>query len=160
MMVRLPVKPSVAEGNPDSDPTNWSLQYLGTSDLETSERWLGMKRPLTLIVGTAAGAILIAGIGVSAHSGGFTLFRTVDMQQSRLGDEASGARLGSPEPSESPEASPTAEPTEQPEAPATAEPTEKPEAPDSDTETRPSPTAGSGDHDGDSHSGSGSGHDG
>ncbi|HVC76148.1 MAG TPA: hypothetical protein VND96_06470 [Candidatus Micrarchaeaceae archaeon] len=116
-----------------------------------------MKRPLTLIVGTAAGAILIAGIGVSAHGGGFTLFRTVGLQQSQLGDEASGARLGSPEPSESPEASPRAEPTEQPEPSPTAEPTEKPEAPDADTETRPSPTAGSGDHEGDNRTGSGGG---
>ncbi|HSP09434.1 MAG TPA: hypothetical protein VLU92_07550 [Candidatus Dormibacteraeota bacterium] len=117
-----------------------------------------MKRPLTLIVGTAAGAILIAGIGVSAHSGGFTLFRTVDMQQSRVGDEASGARLGSPEPSESPEASPKTEPAEHPEASPKAEPTEQPEAPDSDQETKPTSTAGSGDHEGDNHSGSGSGH--
>lgn len=116
-----------------------------------------MKRPLTLIVGTAAGAILIAGIGVSAHTGGFTLLRTVGLQQSQSGDEASGARLESPEPSESPEASPTAEPTEQPEPSPEAEPTEKPEAPESDNETKPSPTAGSGDHEGDSHSGSGSG---
>jgi hypothetical protein len=116
-----------------------------------------MKRPLTLIVGTAAGAILIAGIGASAHTGGFALFHAVGMQQSQFGDEASGARLESPEPSESPEASPTAEPTEQLEPSSKAEPTEKPEAPDSDNETKPSSTAGSGDHEGDSHSGSGSG---
>jgi len=116
-----------------------------------------MKRPLTLIVGTAAGAILIAGIGVSAHTGGLTLFRSVGLQQSRLGDEASGARLGSPEPSESPEASPKAEPTEQPEPSPKAEPTEKPGAPDSDNETRPSPTAGAGDHQGDNRTGAGGG---
>ena len=116
-----------------------------------------MKRPLTLIVGTAAGAILIAGIGVSAHPGGFTFFRTVGMQQSQFGDEASGARLGSAEPSESPQASPTAEPTEQPEPSPKAEPTEKPQAPDSDNETRPSPTAGSEDQQGDNHSGSAGG---
>ena len=116
-----------------------------------------MKRPLTLIVGTAAGAILIAGIGASAHTGGFTLFHAVGMQQSQSGDEASGARLGSPEPSDSPEASPTAEPTEQPEPSPKAEATEKPEAPETDNETKPTPTAGSGDHDGDSHTGTGTG---
>ena len=119
-----------------------------------------MKRPLTLIVGTAAGAILVAGIGVSAHTGGFSLFRPVGMQQSQLGDEASAARLESPEPSDSPEASPTAEPTEKPEPSPTAEPTEKPEAPESDNETRPTPSAGTGDHGGDHQgSGSGDGHD-
>ncbi|MGA7912344.1 MAG: hypothetical protein WCC30_12460 [Candidatus Dormiibacterota bacterium] len=121
-----------------------------------------MKRPLTLIVGTAAGAILIAGMGVSAHTGGFTLFRPVSMQQSRLGDEASGARLGSPEPSESPEAAPTAEPLEKTEPSPKAEATEKPEVPDSDQKTRPSPAAGTGDHEGANRTGSGggAGHDG
>jgi hypothetical protein len=120
-----------------------------------------MKRPLTLIVGTAAGAILIAGIGASAHTGGLTLFRAVGMQQSHLGDEASGARLQSPEPSESPEASPKAEPSEQPEPSPKAEPTEEPEAPESDNEAKPIATAGSGDQQGDNHSGSegGGGHD-
>lgn len=112
-----------------------------------------MKRPLTLIVGTAAGAILIAGIGASAHTGGFTLFRTVGMQQSQFGDESSGARLRSPEPSESPEASPAAELAEKPEP----SPMAKHEAPESENETKPSSTAGSGDHEGDSQSGSGSG---
>jgi outer membrane biosynthesis protein TonB len=120
-----------------------------------------MKRPLTLIVGTAAGAILVAGVGASAHSGGFSLFRPVGMQQSQFGDEASGARLESPEPSDSPEASPTAEPTaeptEKPEPSPTAEPTEKPEVPESDNETKPTPTAGTGDHEGDGGSGSGGG---
>lgn len=116
-----------------------------------------MKRPLTLIVGTAAGAILVAGIGVSAHTGGFSLFRPVGMQQSQTGDEASGARLESPEPSDSPEASPAAEPTERPEPSPTAEPTEKPEAPESDNETRPTPTAGTGDHEGDNRGGTGGG---
>jgi hypothetical protein len=57
--------------------------------------------------------------------------------QSQVGEEASGARLESPEPSESPEASPTAEPTERPEPSPTAEPTGKPEAPESDSETKP-----------------------
>jgi hypothetical protein len=116
-----------------------------------------MKRPLTLIVCTAAGAILVAGIGVSAHTGGLALFRPVGLQQSQLGDEASAARLESPEPSGSPEASPTAEPTEKPEPSLTAKPTEKPEAPESDNEARPTPTAGTGDHEGDNHTGSGGG---
>jgi hypothetical protein len=110
-----------------------------------------MTRPLTLIVGIAAGAILIAGAGVSAHTGGLTLFRSVGMQQTHLGDEASGART------ESPEASPKAEPTEKPEPAPTAEPTEKPEAPESDKETKSTQTAESGDHEGDNRSRSGSG---
>lgn len=116
-----------------------------------------MKRPLTLIVGTAAGAILVAGIGVSAHTGGFALFHPVGMQQSQLGDEASAARLESPEPSDSPEASPAAEPTEKPEPSPAAEPSEKPEAPESENESRPTPTAGTGDQEGDNRSGSGGG---
>src|SRR5579859_7297237 len=115
-----------------------------------------MKRPLTLIVGTAAGAILIAGIGVSAHTGGFALFHPVGMQQTQFGDEASGARLQTSEPTDSPEASPTAEPTERPEPAPTAEPTDKPEAPESDSETKPVTTTGTGDHEDGSHSGSGS----
>lgn len=121
-----------------------------------------MKRPVVLIVGAAAGALLIAGIGASAHTG---LFLTqVGVHQGFSGDEASGARTESPEPTDTPEASPTAEPTEQPEASPTAEPTEAPEPtepPDEDGGSQPT-SSGSGDHEGDGESGggdhSGSGH--
>lgn len=119
-----------------------------------------MKRPVVLIVGAAAGALLIAGIGASAHTG---LFLTqVGVHQGFSGDEASGARTESPEPTDTPEASPTAEPTEQPEAPPTAEPTEQPEPPDEDGGSSQATSSGSGDHEGDGQSGggdhSGSGH--
>jgi hypothetical protein len=115
-----------------------------------------MKRPVSLVVGLAAGAVLIAAVGASAHTG-FSLIRTVGVQQSQFGDEASGART------ESPEASP--EPTEKPESPPTAEPSETPETDesgepaDSDTKSSHAPTtegSDSGEHDGGSdHHGSG-----
>ncbi len=118
-----------------------------------------MKRPVVLIVGAAAGALLIAAVGASAHSG---LFLTpVGVHQGFSGDEASGARTESPEPTESPEASPTAEPTELPEPSPTAEPTEKPEPtkapepPDEDGGSKQAPTSGSGDHEGDGRFGGG-----
>jgi hypothetical protein len=113
-----------------------------------------MKRPVSLVVGLAAGAVLIAAVGASAHTG-FSLIRTVGVQQSQFGDEASGARTESPVPAESPEASP--EPTEKPEAPPTAEPSETPETDesgepaDTDTKSSPAPTtegSDSGQHDG------------
>jgi hypothetical protein len=121
-----------------------------------------MKRPISIVVGLAAGALLIAAVGASAHTG-FSLIKAVGVQQSQFGDEASGARTESPEPAESPKTSP--EPTEKPEAPPTAEPSEKPETDesgepaDSDTKSSPAPTtegSGSGEHDGgDDHHGSG-----
>ena len=83
-----------------------------------------MKRPLVLIVGAAA-ALLVAAVGASAHTG-FSL-KFAGASQAQSGDVASGARLQSPEPSEAPEASPTAEPTETPEASPKAEPAETPE---------------------------------
>ena len=85
-----------------------------------------MKRPAVLIVGAVAGALLVAGIGASAHTVSF-LTRS-SQQGATIGDESSGART---EPSESPEPSetPTTEPTETPEAADTENDT------DSDTET-------------------------
>ncbi|HET9780759.1 MAG TPA: hypothetical protein VFR33_03185 [Candidatus Dormibacteraeota bacterium] len=110
-----------------------------------------MKRPVLLIVGAAAGALLVAAVGASAHSG-FSLTRLAGIQSSVAGDEASGARTESPEPAESPE------PTDTPEAAPTAEPTEAAEPADTETEnnddqgeTKAPPTAqptGSGEHDG------------
>jgi hypothetical protein len=84
----------------------WRVSGVGT----------GMKRPLSLITGTAAGAVLIAAVGVSAHTGGGTLLRFAGVEQSRQADEASGARLEAPEPTAVPEPSPKAEPMELPEA--------------------------------------------
>jgi hypothetical protein len=109
-----------------------------------------MKRPVGLIVGAAAGALLVAAVGASAHSG-FSLSKVVSLHSGTFGDEATGERT---EPADTPETSP--EPTDTPEAAATAEPTETPEAADTDTETNDDheggatttqPT-GSGEHDG------------
>jgi len=88
-----------------------------------------MKRPLSLIVGGAVGAFLIAAIGVSASNAGLPLLRLAGVQQTHHGDEASGARTEpteSPEPSEKPESSPTSKPKASP----TAEPSEQPDEDD------------------------------
>ena len=82
-----------------------------------------MKRPVVLIVGAAAGAFLLAGVGASAHSG-LSLARFIGVQSSTFGDEATGART---EPADTPEA------IEKPEAPPTAEPVEPAEV-DTDTD--------------------------
>ena len=87
-----------------------------------------MKRPVLLIVGAAAGALLVAAVGASAHTG-FSLTRLAGVHSAVLSDEATGARTESPEPSESPE------PTETPKVPPTAEPTEAAEPADTETET-------------------------
>src|SRR6266478_1611395 len=87
-----------------------------------------MRRPAVLIVSVAAGALLVAGAGASAHTVQL-LTRAAGTHSALFSDEASGARTESPEPSESPEATPTAEPTEKP------EPTKSPEAADNDNET-------------------------
>lgn len=100
-----------------------------------------MKRPVVLIVGAAAGALLVAAVGASAHTG-FTLTKAFGVHSGVLGEEATGARTETPEPTEPPEAIPTAEPTQAPE-PADTE-TEV----DSDTETNDDTKAtSSGEHD-------------
>jgi hypothetical protein len=86
-----------------------------------------MKRPVVLIVGAAAGALLVAAVGASAHTG-FSLARLAGVHSAVISDEATGARTESPEPSESPE------PTESPEASPTPEPTEAAEPADNDNE--------------------------
>jgi len=88
-----------------------------------------MKRPVVLIVGAASGALLVAAVGASAHTG-FSLTRLAGVHSAVLTDEASPEPSDSPEPSETPEASPTAEPSEAPE-PADNET----EAADNDNET-------------------------
>ena len=89
-----------------------------------------MKRPVVLIVGAAAGAFLLAGVGASAHSG-LSLARFTGVHSTSFGDEATGART---EPAETPETA-APEPTETPEAPATAEPADTETETDADVET-------------------------
>jgi len=88
-----------------------------------------MKRPVVLIVGAAVGALLLAAVGASAHTG-FSLTRLAGVHSAVLSDEASPEPSDSPEPTETPEASPTAEPSQAPE-PADNET----EAADNDNET-------------------------
>jgi hypothetical protein len=93
-----------------------------------------MKRPFLVIAGIAAGLLLVAGAGASAHTA-LNVMGLGTTSGSALRDEASSSRGESPEPSptiieESPEASPSAE------ASPKAEPSEAPEseAPDNDNE--------------------------
>lgn len=76
-----------------------------------------MKRPVMLIVGAVAGALLVAAVGASAHTGLFAA-KFAGVQSAVSGDEATGTRT---EPVETPEAA--------------AEPTETPEPADTDTDT-------------------------
>jgi len=71
-----------------------------------------MKRPVGLIVGLAAGALLVAGAGVSAH----TSIVGIGQHSSVQGDEATGARTEAPEATETPEAAETPDAAEAPEA--------------------------------------------
>jgi hypothetical protein len=117
-----------------------------------------MKRPAVLIVGAVAGALLVAGIGASAHTGLFVT-RSLGVQSGVSDDEASGARV---EPAETPG------PTETPEAQATEQPEPADNDVDNDNEnenddndTNAAPAASgdqeSGDHEGDHQSGGGDG---
>jgi hypothetical protein len=107
-----------------------------------------MKRPAVLIVGAVAGALVVAGVGASAHTV-FFVNKASGLNSPVAHDEASGARV---EPAETPE------PTDTPEAPPAAEPTEQPEPADNDTETNDEQQTETGDHEtGDHKSGSGSG---
>jgi outer membrane biosynthesis protein TonB len=122
-----------------------------------------MKRPVVLIVGAAAGALIVAGVGASAHNA-ISLATHTGFQSSVSSDEATGARTESPEPSENPEAPPTAEPTEKPEPTETPEPVEnEPAETDNDNENENHSTAPSTptNHEdgGDHHSGDGGGGD-
>jgi hypothetical protein len=112
-----------------------------------------MKRPAVLIVGAVAGALVVAGVGASAHTV-FFVNKASGLHSAVSNDEASGARV---EPAETPE------PTDTPEAPPTAEPTEQPEPADNDNETadngdkNPAPATSGGDHEGDHQGGGGGG---
>ena len=77
--------------------------------------------------------------------------RTIPPKAGR-GDRPSGARTESPEPSESPEAAPTAGPTEKPEA------TNSPEAADTENEAEDNDTE-TGDNEGDHQQSSGGDHE-
>lgn len=70
-----------------------------------------MKRPVVLIVGAAAGALLVAGISASAHTG-LSVAKIAGVQSHAFGDEATGSRTETPEPKESPEATTTTEPAD------------------------------------------------
>jgi outer membrane biosynthesis protein TonB len=119
-----------------------------------------MKRPVVLIVGAAVGALLVAAAGASAHSG-ISLATVVNSHTTVFGDDATSARVEpaeSPEPTESPEAPPTAEPTEKPEPPEAAEPAENQNENNNDDDQNEhnqgtQPEGGGGDH----HSGGGDG---
>ena len=123
-----------------------------------------MKRPVVMIVGAAAGALLVAGVGASAHTA-INLATSVGTRSHLFGDEATAARVQSPEPEASPEATPTAEPAERPEPAATAEPAENEPAEnenDNDNDDNDAVEhAGSGNHDdgGDNGGGGGGGDD-
>ena len=78
-----------------------------------------MRRPILIILGAAAGALLIAGIGASAHSAFNPVHQVV----------LTNAGTDRPEPADTPEAAATAEPTEAPKAPTASE------AADTDNET-------------------------
>ena len=74
-----------------------------------------MKRPLTLIIGAAAVAFVLAAVAASAHMSHSQLARLVGEQSNlTVTSEASGEREAQeqPEATETPEPSPTAEPTE------------------------------------------------
>ena len=101
-----------------------------------------MKRPLSLIVGGAIGAFLIAMVGVSAHTAGLPLLSLTGAQQSHHSEEASGSRT---EPKESPEASPKPEPSEKPEPTPTAKPTPQPEVDDENDDSSTSESDETGD---------------
>jgi hypothetical protein len=112
-----------------------------------------MKRPAVLIVGAVAGALVVAGVGASAHTV-FFVNKASGLNSAVANDEASGARV---EPTETPE------PAETPEAPPTAEPTEQPEPADNDNETEDNddqdeaPATSGGDQEGDHQGGGGDG---
>ena len=70
-----------------------------------------MKRPVVLIVGAAAGALLVAGIGASAHTG-FSVAKIAGLTSAVSGDEATASRIETAEPADTPEATQPAEPAE------------------------------------------------
>jgi len=116
------------------------------------------KSPRT-IISFAAGAILIAALGVSARAGGNSFISTLSgststQQNVEATSSPSAEPAESPEPSEAPEASPspeatepaeTAEPAETPEPAEAPKPAASPE-PDEDGGATPTPTAEDGDH--------------
>jgi hypothetical protein len=124
-----------------------------------------MKRPVVLVVGAAAAAFVLAAAGASAHTAWLDVTRA-GTQALTFGDEASGARTESPEPTEPPEATPTAKPTERPEPTEAAEPPEVDQQPgdgggasEDQGEDQGSQTTSTGHHDGDAgHGGSGGDH--
>jgi hypothetical protein len=117
-----------------------------------------MKRPAVLIVGAVAGALVVAGVGASAHTA-FFLNKASGLHSAVAGDEASGARVEpaeTPEPTDTPEAPPTAEPTEQPE-PADNDKADNDNETADDGDQKAAPATSGGDHGGDHQGGGGDG---
>jgi hypothetical protein len=110
------------------------------------------KSPRT-IIGFAAGAILIAALGVSARAGGNSFISTLSgststQQNAEATSSPSAEPSESPEPSDAPEASPSPEamePAETPEPAESPKPAASPE-PDEDGGATPTPTSEDGDH--------------
>jgi hypothetical protein len=70
-----------------------------------------MKRPVLLVVGAVAAALVMAGVGASAHTG-LGLSKFIGVHTQSIGSEASGERTepaDTPEPTETPEAQQPAE---------------------------------------------------
>ena len=92
-----------------------------------------MRRPVFNLFTVAAGAVLVAALGISAHAQGAHLFGSPASGIVVHSDSSPSAEPSdSPEPTETPEASPSPEPAESPEPSPKAEPTEQPEAPDNE----------------------------
>lgn len=82
----------------------------------------GSKGSVVMLAALAAGVLFgVAVTGVGGHAAGWLGGRLVSVQTGVHGDEASGARTESPEPSETPEETPKSEPTEEPKPSPTAE---------------------------------------
>jgi outer membrane biosynthesis protein TonB len=97
----------------------------------TNHRRNFMRRPYFNLFTVAAGAVLVAALGVTAHAQGAHLFGAPSSAITLHSESSPSAEPSeTPEPSESPEATPTPEPAETPEPSPKAEPTDKPEAPD------------------------------
>ena len=109
-----------------------------------------MKRPAVLIIGAVAGALLVAGVGASAHTGLFVT-KSAGIQSGVAGDEASAPRV---EPTETPEA----QATEPPEAADIDEDTDEDNDSQTNDDDQGAAAAGSGEHESGSASGGGGEH--
>jgi hypothetical protein len=116
----------------------------GESRTETRREESKLRR--SALISLIAGAVLMVGVGISAHAQGMHFFGTFS-GSTGVHHEATGGRTESPEPAESPEPSPKPEPTEKPEAspsPETGD-NETADGPDTDSDTEQSGDNGAGD---------------